>query len=178
MSDTALAAILQRLAAVEAALAPRLSAVDVSKQSGRPPDDEPQAADALPRQPRRVRAGLTRGPPKDELHEPVVDPANDRRLTKRQVAEREACSTRTIDRRVADGSFPAPNVIAGRLYWWLSALQRHERERSQSTTRTPCNAGKPRPRGRPHKQLAQPAREVARHERKCPQLAELLDEVK
>ena len=159
MSDTALAAILQRLAAVEAALAPRLSAVGVGKQSSnRPPDDELQVAeDRRPQQPRRVRAGLTRGPPDDELHEPVVDPANDRRLTKRQVAEREACSTRTIDRRVADGSLSPPDIINGRCFWSLSVLQRHDCERSQSTTRTPCNAGKPRPR----KQLAQRAQEVA-----------------
>ena len=106
----------------QAALAPRASSVDVSKQSSnRPPDDEPQVADdRRPRQPRRVRAGLTRGPPDDALHEPVVDPANDRRLTKRQVAEREACSTRTIDRRVADGSLSPPDIINGRCYWWLS----------------------------------------------------------
>jgi hypothetical protein len=62
---------------------------------------------------------------------------------------------------VADGSLSPPDIINGRCFWWLSVLQRHDRERAQSTARTPCNAGKPRPRGRPRKQLAQPAQEVA-----------------
>jgi hypothetical protein len=143
MSDTALAQILARLAALETVVAVGTRVTDC--RVSRPPDEEPRLADdCRPRQPRRVRSGLTRAPPDDELREPVVDPANDRRLTKRRVAEREGCSTRTVDRRVADGSLPSPDIINNRCFWWLSVLQRHER--AQSTTRTPPNTGKPRPR--------------------------------
>jgi hypothetical protein len=53
-----------------------------------------------------------------------------RRLSKRKLAEREDCSPRTIDRRVADGSLPPPDIINGRLFWWLDVLERHELERA------------------------------------------------
>jgi hypothetical protein len=52
----------------------------------------------------------------------------DRRLTKRELAMRRGKSTRTIDRDVKRGVLPEPEVEGGRLYWWLSALQRHERK--------------------------------------------------
>lgn len=54
---------------------------------------------------------------------------SDRRLGKREVAVREGRSTRTIDRQVKDGTFPSPDIINGRCFWWLSVLQRHEQAR-------------------------------------------------
>jgi len=41
-----------------------------------------------------------------------------RRLTKRQLAEIEGCSTRTIDRGVARGVYAQPEVENKRLFWW------------------------------------------------------------
>jgi hypothetical protein len=71
----------------------------------------------------------------------------DRKLTKPQVALREAKSARQIERDVEDEKFPPPDeIINGRCYWWLSTLERHDRERVQSTTRKPPNAGKGRQR--------------------------------
>jgi hypothetical protein len=70
-----------------------------------------------------------------------------RKLTKPQVALREAKSPRQIERDVENGSYPPPDeIINGRWYWWLSTLERHDRERVRSTTRTPPNAGNPRQR--------------------------------
>jgi hypothetical protein len=66
-----------------------------------------------------------------------VDPAHDRRLTKRQLAQRRGKSTRTVDRDVERGILPAPQFENGRAYWWLSALQRHEREREHGKPRAP-----------------------------------------
>lgn len=66
-----------------------------------------------------------------------VDPAHDRRLTKRQLAQRRGKSTRTIDRDVARGILPPPQFENGRAYWWLSALQRHERAHIQSKPHVP-----------------------------------------
>ena len=64
--------------------------------------------------------------------EQPVDAAADRRLTKRELATRRGKSTRTIDRDVARGILPPPQFENGRAYWWLSALQRHEREQDKS----------------------------------------------
>jgi hypothetical protein len=64
--------------------------------------------------------------------EQPIDPANDRRLTKRQLAQRQGKSTRTIDRDVERGVLPAPVVENGRCFWWISDLQRHELERGAS----------------------------------------------
>jgi IS30 family transposase len=61
-----------------------------------------------------------------------VDAAGDRRLTKRELATRRGKSTRTIDRDVKRGTLPPPEFENGRAYWWLSALQRYEREHKQS----------------------------------------------
>jgi predicted DNA-binding transcriptional regulator AlpA len=49
-----------------------------------------------------------------------------RRLKKREVAEREGASMRTIDRRVARGSLPPPELIDGRHYWWSDVLDAHD----------------------------------------------------
>jgi hypothetical protein len=71
----------------------------------------------------------------------------DRKLTKPMVALREAKSARQIERDVENRAYPPPDeIINGRWYWWLSTLERHDRERLQSTTRTPPNAGNPRQR--------------------------------
>jgi hypothetical protein len=72
-----------------------------------------------------------------------TDPQLDRRLTKRQLALRRGKSTRTVDRDVERGLLPPPEIENGRCYWWLSTLERHDRERVQSRTQTPPNAGKP-----------------------------------
>ena len=66
-----------------------------------------------------------------------VDPAFDRRLTKRQLALRRGKSTRTVDRDVKRGVLPPPEFENKRAYWWLSALQRHERARGQDKPHTP-----------------------------------------
>jgi hypothetical protein len=66
----------------------------------------------------------------------------DRRLTKPEVAVRNGVTSRTIDRWVEDGILPPPDIINGRLTWWLSALQRHERKRlreSLATQRVPAD---------------------------------------
>jgi hypothetical protein len=55
---------------------------------------------------------------------------DDRKLSKHQVAFRDGRSMRSIDRDVKAGKFPPPDdIINGRLYWRLSTLQRHDRER-------------------------------------------------
>jgi hypothetical protein len=58
--------------------------------------------------------------------QPIVDPANDRRFTKRELAERRGKSTRQVSRDVASKILPPPDVREnGRDYWWLSTLQKH-----------------------------------------------------
>src|SRR5262245_12587549 len=50
-----------------------------------------------------------------------------RRVSKREAALRENCSTRSIERRVKAGTYPAPDdIINGRWSWWLSTLQAHD----------------------------------------------------
>lgn len=46
------------------------------------------------------------------------------RLTKRQVAELEGVSTRTIDRGVARGIYSPPEIENKRLYWWSDTYRR------------------------------------------------------
>ena len=41
-------------------------------------------------------------------------------MTKAELARIEGVSTRTIMRRVADGLLEPPEVINGRLYWWVN----------------------------------------------------------
>lgn len=54
----------------------------------------------------------------------------DRKLTKPMVALREAKSARQIERDVENRAYPPPDeIINGRWYWWLSTLERHDRER-------------------------------------------------
>jgi hypothetical protein len=66
-----------------------------------------------------------------------VDPAHDRRLTKRQLAQRRGKSARTIDRDVARKLLPPPEFENGRAYWWLSVLQRYEREHKPDKPHVP-----------------------------------------
>ena len=47
-----------------------------------------------------------------------------RRLSKKQLAEQEACSTREVMRRVARGIYSQPEVENGRLYWWSDSYRR------------------------------------------------------
>src|SRR5262249_28402493 len=64
----------------------------------------------------------------------------DRKLSKNQVALREGRSARAVERDVDNGTFPPPDeIVNGRAYWWLSTLERHDRERIHSATRTPPN---------------------------------------
>jgi predicted DNA-binding transcriptional regulator AlpA len=77
------------------------------------------------------------------LEQKVLGVTPDRRLTKRQVAEREGVSPRTIDRHVAAG-FPAPEMICGRAYWWLSTLEAYDAERLQQAKRITANAARDR----------------------------------
>jgi hypothetical protein len=54
----------------------------------------------------------------------------DRKVYKDQVAIREGVTTRSIERWVEDGDYPAPDdVVNGRWLWWLSTLQAHDRRR-------------------------------------------------
>ena len=45
------------------------------------------------------------------------------RLTKRQVAEIEGCSTRHIDRGVKRGIYAPPEIENGRCYWWSNTYR-------------------------------------------------------
>jgi hypothetical protein len=67
----------------------------------------------------------------DALEKMIGEKPLDRRLTKRQVAEREGVSARTVDRRTNDpkSGFPQPIIDHGRCFWWLSELEAHDAER-------------------------------------------------
>ena len=128
MSDTALAKILSRLAEAEAAIAMVEHTVNVISDSHRPPDHKPALMDERrPRDPRRIRAGLTRGPP------PLDD--DDRFLPTTETAQRYATTTRSIDRWAADPklNFPKPTYINGRKFWSLRALRRWDHERTRGS---------------------------------------------
>jgi hypothetical protein len=86
----------------------------------------------------------------------------DRKLSTTQVALRAGVSMRTIQRGIESHAHPPPDeTVNGRNYWWLSTLERHERERSQSTTRAPANAGKPAiRRAKPRRRRAQASPEL------------------
>jgi hypothetical protein len=47
-----------------------------------------------------------------------------RRLTKRQLAELEGCSTRHIDRGVKRGIYAPPEIENKRCYWWSDSYRR------------------------------------------------------
>jgi hypothetical protein len=55
------------------------------------------------------------------------------RWNKRKLAEKEACSTREVMRRVERGVYTEPEVIGGRLYWWSDSYRR-----APSTADTPA----------------------------------------
>ena len=46
-----------------------------------------------------------------------------RRLTKRQIAELEGCSTRHIDRGVVRGIYAPPEIENNRCYWWSDSYR-------------------------------------------------------
>src|SRR5262249_56022750 len=73
-----------------------------------------------------------------------------RRWSKRQLAEQEGISTRTVDRRVADGVYVSPEVESGRLYWWSDSFRR-----GAGVTATPPPPPPPDPR-RPNLPAAPP----------------------
>jgi hypothetical protein len=60
------------------------------------------------------------------------DPATDRRLPTKATAERYGVSTRTIERWRDDPklNFPKPDNVNGRNYDWLSKLVRWDRQRA------------------------------------------------
>src|SRR5262245_7915903 len=71
------------------------------------------------------------GPPLDD------EAADDRRLSKRQLALRWSISTRGVDRRRADNSkFPAAvrDYPGGPTYYWLSAIKEYEKQRAARVT--------------------------------------------
>jgi len=68
---------------------------------------------------------------------PAVAASNDRRLTARETALREGRSVRRLKEAVKDGKFPPPDIINGRWFWWLSVLERFDRERIRGVARTP-----------------------------------------
>jgi hypothetical protein len=49
-----------------------------------------------------------------------------RRLTKRQLAELEGCSTRHIDRGVKRGVYAQPEIENKRCYWWSDSYRRKQ----------------------------------------------------
>jgi hypothetical protein len=67
----------------------------------------------------------------------------DRKLFKSQVAVREGdCATRTVDRKVEKGRLPPPDGVDGnKPFWWLSTLERHDRQRRRTAVRTPPGEG-------------------------------------
>src|SRR6516164_9221183 len=57
-----------------------------------------------------------------------------RRLTKGDLAKQEGITTRSVDRRVAEGKLPpADDIISGRLYWWSDSLERHRKPATADT---------------------------------------------
>jgi hypothetical protein len=60
----------------------------------------------------------------------------DRRIFKREVAIREGCSTKTIERGVASSRYPPPDdIINGRWSWWLSTWLAHDQKRMRTLKR-------------------------------------------
>lgn|SRR5262249_20096070 len=76
-----------------------------------------------------------------------------RKLFKREVAQREGCHPRTIERKVVDGTYPPPDGVEnGYPWWWLSTLEANDRAQAAlpPTTKKPSNAGRGRPRKADH----------------------------
>jgi hypothetical protein len=64
------------------------------------------------------------GPPTDK---PVVAGCDgDRRLSKKELAQRWGRSPRTIDRMRARPDFPVPDIVNQQCGWWLSTIQQYE----------------------------------------------------
>jgi hypothetical protein len=76
------------------------------------------------------------------------------RLSKRQLAEHEGCSTRQVMRKVEQKLLPPPDdVTNGRLFWWSDSLERH-RKRAQADTPAARRARNPALRPRKSVQAA------------------------
>jgi hypothetical protein len=59
----------------------------------------------------------------------IVGPADDEFFNKQRVARRYGWSVRTVDRHAQMDLLPPPDIINGRIGWWLSTLQKFDRER-------------------------------------------------
>jgi hypothetical protein len=68
-----------------------------------------------------------------------------RRLSKSELAKAEGVTTRTIDRRVENGTLPpSDDVISGRHFWWSDTIERHHRKRGKADTAAARAARNPR----------------------------------
>ena len=63
--------------------------------------------------------------------------AADRKIWKSDLAIREGVSTRTVERGIKDGRYAQPDGVTedGKPWWWLSSVQRHDRQRVRGATR-------------------------------------------
>jgi hypothetical protein len=69
-------------------------------------------------------------------------PATDQRLSKQKLAKRWDTSDRSIDRRRKDDpTFPPPDIVNGRCYWWLSKIIKYERLRARTADITSNKPG-------------------------------------
>jgi hypothetical protein len=85
--------------------------------------------------------GHNGGPPlEDEIAE---GSSQDRKLSKRELARRWGRSTRSIDRMRQRPDFVAGELVNGRWFFWLSAVQRYERDRyeAQLGSKAPDRSG-------------------------------------
>jgi hypothetical protein len=65
---------------------------------------------------------------------PRLDPSYDRRISKREMALRRGTSTKTVERDTRRGVLPPPEIDPhGHWFWWLSAIQQHERAQANVT---------------------------------------------
>jgi hypothetical protein len=67
----------------------------------------------------------------------VPTAANDRRFSKRALANRWNVSPRTVDRIREDPAFPEPDIVNSRPYWWASQIIQYERSRATKTKVSP-----------------------------------------
>jgi hypothetical protein len=68
-----------------------------------------------------------------------------KRLSKTELARAEGVSTRTVDRRVADGTLPpSDDVINGRHFWWSDSIEHHRPKRGKADTAAARAARNPR----------------------------------
>jgi hypothetical protein len=67
----------------------------------------------------------------------VPTAATDQRLSKKKLAIRWDTSDRSIDRRRKDDpTFPPPDIVNGRCYWWLSKIIKYERLRARTADKS------------------------------------------